>query len=291
MDELLQQLTTDPWGRLALQYLATGGMGNVFTFLLVSARLAGVFVVAPLFITSGIPLAARIALVVMLSLIIAPTLSAAVADHSHITVAAYETASSHILSTTLSDFACVLGSEVGLGAIFGIGLLAIFSGLKLGAEWLDRHTGLGMGTVFNPDWSAGQSACGSLVQLFGIAAVLLLEPIGGQWLLLQSLIQSFQAIPVGSAIWSTSAVELMSGIVQQSLILGLRIAMPLVATMTLVDVALAFASRGGPQPLSSAYLAIRLGVGLIVLALTMTTIPEVMSTTLISILRLASGNL
>ena len=128
--------------------------------------------------------------------------------------------------------------------MFGIGLIAVFSGLKLAGEWLDRHGGLGLGTVFNPEWSAGESACGSLVQLLGIAAFLLMEPLGGQWRLLQSLVQSFHTIPVGSGTWSMSAVELVSSVVQQSLLLGIRVAMPLVATMTLVDMALAFASRG-----------------------------------------------
>ena len=175
-----------------------------------------------------------------------------------------------------------------LGAFLGIGVIAVLSGLRLGGEWLDRHSGLGLGSVFNPEWTSGESACGSLVLLLGVAAFLSIEPIGGEWLLLRSLVESFHAIPVGSADCSMAPVELLSGVMQQSVVLGLRVAMPLVATMMLVDMTLAFAGRSSPHLLSSASLAMRAGVGLIVLALTMTTVPEVIATTMMSVLQCTS---
>ena len=46
MNGLLEQLTADPWGRLMLQYLASGGLHSGFLLLLVVARLTGMFVIA-----------------------------------------------------------------------------------------------------------------------------------------------------------------------------------------------------------------------------------------------------
>ena len=176
-------------------------------------------------------------------------------------------------------------TEVGLGGLFGTGLIAVFGGLRLAGEWLDRHCGLGMGTVLNPEWMSGESACGSLTLWLGIVAFLLIEPMGGQYVLLQSLLQSFHAIPVGSASWSTSGIQLLNGLAQESLILGLRISMPLIATMMLVDVTLAFAGRGTPVSISSSCQSLRLGVGLFVLALTMTNVPDALAMTMVSILQ------
>jgi flagellar biosynthetic protein FliR len=289
MDGLFENLTTDPWGRLLLTHLATGGMWSVYAFLLVSARLAGALILAPSIQAHAIPLTVRVGLVLFLSLIISPTLSAGSTKTTDIDLVSYKLSVPSEIPLTLADFGSVVASEVGLGALFGVGLIAVFSGLRLGGEWLERHSGLGQGTLFNPEWSSGQTACGSIVQLLGIAAFLLIEPIGGDWQLLQSFFQSFQTIPVGSVTWSLPATELVAGVIQQALLLGIRVAIPLVVTMTLVDVAIAFASRGGPPALSVSYLSIRLGLGLLMLAITMTTIPDVVTKTLVSTLELVSG--
>ena len=46
MNGLLEQFAADPWGRLVLQYLESGGLRSGFLLLLVVARLAGMFVIA-----------------------------------------------------------------------------------------------------------------------------------------------------------------------------------------------------------------------------------------------------
>ena len=287
IDPLLEQLAADPVGRLVLHYVAERGMWNCYLFLLVAARLAGVFVLAPHFSTNSVPLLARAMLVVLLSLIIAPTLSTGRTSARDVAQVSHESPASKALPTTPTDLACVIGVEVGLGGLLGIGAIAVFSGLRLGGEFLDRHSGLGLGALFNPEFRGGESACGSLAQWMGIAAVLLIEPLGGRCLLLQSLMQSFHAIPVGSASWSMTAIELLNGLVQQSMVLGLRIAMPLIASMMLVDITFAFASRG-TSVLGAPSIALRSAVGMVVLALTVTAIPEVIATTMISVLQLFS---
>lgn len=278
MNELLGQLGADPWGRLVLHYTLMGGLLRTFLFVLVGARLAGLLLVAPCIMTIAIPFRVRVALVVLFAMIIAPTVLPVLDQTHQVTLTGHDTSSDSgpiVLPDSVTDLVCAIASEVGLGALLGVGVLAIFSGLQLAGEWLDRHSGLGLGAVFNPDWSAGGgSACGSLVRLLGCAAFLLAEPTGGYWHLLQSLLQSFQAIPIGTTFWSMPCIDLLNGVVQQCLILGIRVAMPLVAVMTLVDVTLALANRGATTAESSNQLVIRVAVGLMVLALTTTAIPD-----------------
>ena len=78
-------------------------------------------------------------------------------------------------------------------------------------------------------------------------------------------------------------MDLLNGLVQHSLILGIRIAIPLVVTMLMLDITLAFASRNSPVAISSAATIIRAGVGIAVLALTLTAIPEVIAATMVSL--------
>ncbi len=282
MNELLEQLAADPWGRLVLQHLASGGLQGCLLFLLVAARLMGVFIIAPYGLRIPIPLSMRMVLVVLLSLIIAPTLldtdrqDAAATQVSHISIP------SVIVPESLTEFASLLAREIGLGALLGVGVIAVFSGLWLGGEWLDRSSGLGLGRVLNPDWSEGDPACSRLTSLLAVAVFLMTEPLGGQWLLLRSLVESFIAIPIGTASWMTS-IDLLNGLVQHSLILGIRIAIPLVVTMLMLDITLVFASRNTPVAMSSSAAVIRAGVGIGVLALTLTAIPEVIAVTMLSL--------
>lgn len=279
MDEILEQIALDPWGRLVLHHVATCGLRNCYLFLLVSARLSGVLIVAPCLITINVPLPARIALVVLLSLIVAPTLSTVGTEGDAVVQASHQALPSIPLPATTADLACVICTEIGLGGVFGTGLIAVFCGLRLAGEWLDRHCGLGMGTVMNPAWMAGESACGSMTLWLGIVAFLLIEPVGGQLMVLRAMLHSFDAVPVGASS-SISGTQLLNGLVQESIVLGLRISMPLVATMILVDLAFAIAGRNTTIAVSSSCYAIRLGVGLFVLAMTMTTIPDAIAMTL-----------
>ncbi|MEI8019248.1 MAG: flagellar biosynthetic protein FliR [Schlesneria sp.] len=282
MNEQLEQLAADPWGRLVLQHLASGGIQSCFLFLLVAARLAGVFIVAPGGLRIPVPLSLRIVLVILLSLIIAPTLLDTPERDIGVTQVKHTTTEVLVLPESPTDLAFLVASEIGLGALLGVGVIAVLSGLSLGGEWLDRSSGLGLGRVLNPDWSDGDPACSRLMSLLAIAVFMLMEPLGGQWLLLRSLVESFVSIPIGTASWSTS-VDLLNGLVQHSLVLGIRIAIPLVVTMLMLDITLAFANRNTPVAISSAATIIRAGVGIAVLAFTLTAIPEVIAATMISL--------
>ncbi len=282
MNELLEQLTADPWGRLVLQHLASGGIRSCFVFMLVAARLAGVFIVAPGGLRIPVPFSLRVALVILLSLIIAPTLLNTSEHDTAVTYAKHTSTDIPLLPETVTDLACLVASEIGLGALLGIGVIAVFSGLMLGGEWLDRSSGLGLGRVMNPDWAEGDPACGRLTSLLAMTVFLLIEPLSGQWLLLRSLVESFVSIPVGAVSWSTS-VDLLNGLVQHSMILGIRIALPLVVTMLMLDITLAFANRNTSVAMNSLSTIIRTGAGIAALALTLTAIPEVIAATMLSL--------
>ena len=285
MNGLLEQLTADPWGRLMLQYLASGGLRSGFLLLLVVARLTGMFVIACCGFANPVPLAVRGGLVLLLSLIILPGVSLITPAEKNVTLISSTVPIAETIPESFVDFTLLLMSELGLGALLGVGVIGVLSGLRLGGEWLNRHSGLGLGTVLNPDWSPGDSACSQFMTLLGVALFLLYEPIGGEWLLLRSLVESFQWIPLGSGTPSIATLDLCNRLVQQSLILGIRIAIPLVMTMLVVDVTLAFSSRQAPITLHSAGMAFKAGVGLFVLAWTLTTIPAVVGITFQSLFR------
>lgn len=282
MNVLIEQLAADPWGRLVLHFLATSGMRHCFLFLLVAARLCGILIVAPLMgTTSIVPLPARAGLAVLLSLIIVPTLPVDLSFDANIRPTKFVTAFGEPRADSTTDLLCLIGSELGLGTLLGIGVFAVLSGFKLGAEWIDRSSGLGLGTVLNPDWSAGDSANLRMVSLLGVGCFLFVEPLGGSWL--GTLVESFQAIPVGSGSVTATTIGLLNRLVQQSLILGIRIAIPLVLMMLIIEIAIAFAGRNTPVAFGSVMMVAKAGIALFLMALTLTAIPEAIATSIIAI--------
>ena len=284
MNEWLEQLTADPWGRLLLHSLLTGGLNRCFLWLLVVARLTGILLVAPqMLATCIIPFSARTGLAVLLSLILVPILPSDRPEDAMVTPVNHTTYSQEILSLSATEGLCLIGSEIALGTMLGIGVLTVLNGLKLGAEWLDRAGGLHLGAVLNPDWSAGDSATIRMIPLLGFACFLFVEPFGGQWLLLRSLAQSFHVFPPGSGSWTAMTSEFLASLVHQSLVLGIRVAIPLVLTMVFVDLSLALTCRDTPTAFGPAALGAKAGIGLFLMALTLSAIPEAIAITIMAI--------
>lgn len=257
---------------MALRFLLASGIPNLAALLLVSGRFVGLLFVAPQLVRCPIAYPIRIGLIVALSLVVTPVVAMQDGVQNEIVQLAYQSTS------TGSQFAfnCVglVVNELILGTLLGVCVFTFLAGLKAAGMWVERHSGLNQGNIINPDWMAGDSPAGNLITLLAIASLLLIDPIGGHWPLFRSLLCSFQQIPIGTGISSLPVDRLLSNVIQESLVLGLRLTMPLLVTMSFVDATLAMANRlGSPMP-SLNFVAARLSVGLAALALSVTTIPD-----------------
>lgn len=284
MNAFLVELSEDPWGRFVLQYLVAGGFERVLLSCLVIARLVGLFIVSPWVMSITVPLRSRIGVVVLLSCIIAPVVSRDADRHSDVHLATGSDSSGGTIMPGVHELGLLFASEVGLGVVLGCGVMIVFLGLKLGGEWLDRHCGLGLERALSPENPGSVSSGGHISLLLGFASFLLMEPVAGQSLLLKSLMDSFASLPPGAEFWSEDPSETVMELVHHSVVLGVRIALPLAVTMVLIDLTLALAGRGTSPPLSGSISLVRACLGLIVLAFTMTAIPEVMMSTALSLI-------
>lgn len=302
MDALFQQLLDDPWGRLLLRHATGEGLARAGLFVLVAARLAGLLCVGLFLGRTLLTWQVRIGLIVLLTLVVAPTLPLASETMDHVQLVGHEDDSAaqasfneahSVLQVMASpiDFVVALLCEIGLGAVLGLGVAVVLSGLKLGGEWLDRHSGLGMGSVLNPELLSEGSASAEMLLLFGIATILLIEPGGGHLLFARTILESFRSLPVGMSSLSPSLIELLSSLMRQSLVLGLRVAMPMVVAMSLIDMTLGFASRSSRWSLLPAAYAARTAAALLILAAMWPGIAEAITTTVLDSLRLAHEGL
>jgi flagellar biosynthetic protein FliR len=282
-----------PLLRMADEGLVTRGV----VFLLTVARLSGFFFIGPLLGRSIVSWPVRVGLVILLTLIVAPGLSLPESQPPVQQVVHEDQNASRLevaLITETSDrvpanIAIALGCEVALGGALGLAVAIFLSGLKLAGAWLDRHSGLGMGSVLNPEYSAGASAPAELMPLFCVTVILLMQPVNGHLLVIRFVLDTFHAIPLGAAQLPGSLLELIKSIVQQSLILGLRLAMPFVVAMSLLDMTFSWARRTSGFDLTSTALAFRVSAGLLILAATLPGIPEAVSSSLFETLQAADS--
>lgn len=302
MDTLFQQLFDDPWGWLLLRHAATEGLARAGLFVLVAARLAGLLGVGLFLGKTLLTWQTRIGLIVLLTLVVAPTLPLTSETISQVQLVGHEddsavmssfNAANSVLQVLASpvDFAFALLCEIGLGAVMGLGVAIVLSGLKLGGEWLDRHSGLGMGSILNPELLSEGSASAEMLLLFGIATILLMQPGGGHLLFVRTVLETFRSLPVGMSSLSPSLIDLLGSLMRQSLVLGLRVAMPMVVVMSLIDMTLGFASRSSRWSLLPAAYAARTAAALLILAATWPGTAEAITTTVFDSLRFTNEGL
>lgn len=291
MDTLLHDWTDQAPGGLLLQYVASNSVSRGIVFLLVATRIAGFLGIGPFLGRAIITWRARLGLVVLLTLIVAPGLphsqhihapvvQVGHQEHAYVDQSLSANAASE-LPQPISEVAVLAACECSIGAALGLMVAIFLSGLKLAGEWLDRHSGLGLGGVLNPEYTSGGTAAAELTWLFCMVTMLVLQPVNGHLQVVRFVLDTFRAIPLGTACASTSFFELTKAMVQQSFILGLRVAMPFVVAMSLLDMTLGWARRSSRLDLGPLAFSIRVGAALLIMAATLPGICEAVSSSLL----------
>jgi flagellar biosynthetic protein FliR len=170
-----------------------------------------------------------------------------------------------------------------IGAVLGLGVVAVLAGLRGAGEIIDRQTGWGLAGVLDPSGAGGGPGT-TLVTWSAVAALFVMAPINGHLLLVDSLLGTFSAIPPG-AIDAAAGVSLAPGagdlvvrLVHQSLVLAVQVAAPVLAVMLLVSVMIGMIGRALPETnvLVTAMPA-RVLVGVLLLSMVVTGTGRVMT--------------
>lgn len=258
---------------------------RTFLFVMVAVRLSGFFCVGPLLGQRVVSWPVRIGLVGLLTLIVAPGLPDAAPTSSVVVQTSNEVPATMPENTSPSDdrsladdrsldIVTAVIREAVIGASLGFAVVIFLVGLKLAGEWLDRHSGLGIGSVMNPEYSGGGSAPTELIAMFCLVTMLVMQPVNGHLLVVRLVLDTFHSIPVGVETASFSVLELTQAMLRQAMTLGLRIVMPFVVVMSLLDMTLGFVRRSSRIELAPAAYVFRTAAALLILAATLPGIPE-----------------
>jgi flagellar biosynthesis protein FliR len=208
---------------------------------LFGARVSGLVLVAPVFSARLIPVSLRTALVVVITVLLAPVAMSHLGGAPALTPTA-------LLSETLVGFAIGMGAAIFVGAAEAAGeLLAVQIGLS-GAAIMDPLT---------------QTQGPALGQFLNLYAVALLLALNAHLVMLDALAASLQHVPVGSAVNMQAGASALVSLGSTLFALGLRFAAPVVALVLIGNVALAVLSRAAPQlNILSLAFPVQIGLGL-----------------------------
>jgi flagellar biosynthetic protein FliR len=215
------------------------------TLVLVSARLVGLMLAAPLWSMSGVPRSFRSAMVILFTLILLPTVS------------------EQPLPTEPLGLVLPLAGELAMGLAIGLIGAVFMAGIGLAGEVAALQMGLNLGPALSPMADATVTGVGELKNLL---AVCLYVTLGGHLVLLSGVAESFRAIPPGGTVNLEAggrAVGVLAGTVFS---VAIRAAAPIMVALLLANVGLAILSRAVPQLNAMAVaFPITIGLGLLML--------------------------
>jgi flagellar biosynthesis protein FliR len=134
----------------------------------------------------------------------------------------------------------LLASEVGLGLAVGLAVGFIVEGFLLAAQVLSLQSGFSYASTIDP---FTQADSGVLVTLAQLLAGLLFFAVGLDQQVLSALARSLETVPAGTFLPGSSMVTSMLQLGSSVFTTGLRLAVPIVSLLLMVDIAMALLGR------------------------------------------------
>lgn len=220
------------------------------TLLLLTARVAGIFLVAPVYSAAAVPWRLRL----LMSVLIAQALIASVAAAP--------------VPANMTAMLIALGSELAIGATIGYAARLVLAGVQLGAMHIGQQMGLSLAETFGGGAAPGES--GMLRRLLYLLAAVIFLTIGGHREVILALRRTLQAVPLAGFPAGAGMLEMVTALLGASFVLALKVAAPVLVAMLLATVALGALQRTVPQYNTLTIgLPVRLMVGLFVLAVSL----------------------
>jgi len=197
-------------------------------FMLIFFRLGGIIVFAPFFNHRSFPTLVRISLTLFLSLIVSPI----VTDQTFVSL------------ISIYSFFLAIFRELMIGFVIGFCAQLLFTGIQFGGELISVQMGLSTATLLDP----GQNEQITVIaQLYNFFALVIFIGVGGHHLLVRSLVETFDIVPLGGFRLTGNIVSEISTFSGQIFTIGFQISAPVFVASFLTTVAMALITRAIPQ--------------------------------------------
>lgn len=211
----------------SLTALAAFFSDNLMLFVLVLTRM-GVMMMAMPAIADGVPMRVRAILAIGLTMLLMPLLQTP----------------STLQIQNLTMFVVAAVREAALGMMLGLVVRLLVTGLQIIGELASSGGGLQLGDSLDP---ATRSSVPTISRIVGLLVTAVMISIGGHRMMIESLLDSFRAMPVGNIRFEIGMLELVVFELGSGISAGIRAGGPLVAAMLLSNLVTALISRTLPQ--------------------------------------------
>lgn len=198
-------------------------------FLLILARISGIFIDTPFFGNINVPFEVRGGLALFISLVIFPGL----VDNLGVEI-----------PSSMVAYGLLLIQEFLIGMFIGFAVSIMFSLFQLTGEFYSLQMGLGIINVLDPLAQIELPIIGQLLSLFGILIFFL---VGGHHLVIMAVYKSYELVP---SLTLTSFEPMAIGLVDifvRMFTIACMLALPIIGVLFLCSVAMGILSRAAPQ--------------------------------------------
>lgn len=190
-------------------------------------RIAALVMAAPVFGARTVPVRARLAITIALTMIIVPMLPPApVVD----------------FTSPLAFF--IIIQQVLIGVALGFAAQMVFSAVITGGQVIAMQMGLGFSLMVDPQNGAQAPV---LSQFYVLMVILIYLALNGHLVLIQILVDSFRTMPIGLEGVSFDGYRTIVNWGSQIFAGGLGIALPAIASLLVVNIAFGIMTRAAPQ--------------------------------------------
>lgn len=200
-------------------------------FTLVLVRMSGLVLFVPFFDEVSRPVQFKAGFAALLALLVV-----GVAERTSGTVAP--------LRWSLGSYAWAAACELGVGAVIGLTANAALQGVQLAGHIMGRNIGLAIANVIDPARDIEVSLVGQFKMLLVLVIFVALD---GHHIFLLAMVKSYEVVPVTGLTISWPLVGRLVAGVGYLLMVGVKLAAPVIAAGLLANVVLGFLGRTVPQ--------------------------------------------
>lgn len=189
-------------------------------------RIAGILMTDPFYASRNVPRTYKAGFALFVTLLITPVLP-----------------KFPIIPLVSAEGMATLIQQLLIGASMGFVMRLVMAAVELAGLIMANQMGLGFATIFDPQNGAQVPTIATMLSLF---VTLLFLALGGHQVILATLIDSFQIMPIGKTVPWTSW-RLLAEWGGHVFSWGLWLALPVVAALMLTNLAIGVMTRAAPQ--------------------------------------------
>ncbi len=202
---------------------------HVPVFMMVLARIGGLFIFAPALGSPAIPMQIKALMIIAMTIVVYPTIDL----HAEVP-----------LTLDLMSLAPAMAIESLIGLSIGMIASLPLVSVQMGGLLMGQQMGLGLGSIYNPAIDSEADVAGQM--LFYLALGIFLIG-GGLEAMQRAMVVSFDAVPIGGMTADDVPLDLVAGMLAAGFELAVRVAAPVLCIIFVETVATGLIMKTAPQ--------------------------------------------